>query len=342
MAQPIRLGGFKVLNGITWIALVFNPEEENSPSRFFSDLAREKINLPYITCLRKGDAFGVNITVDASEAHHIVRIIEGVFGKSFTNHAGRAILSIFPHRRDPGITGSLFKALLRGGVEPDALASSPSALSIVLHEKNVAGASDALFEPFSFSAYRTPEDWKLAQKGKEDLYKEVVASYQEKRPKVYGLDCYENQEMVHVTLKDLPLGTLGSAFVEFARRGLHLPFLSTSPCRGKEQKGLAFCLAKPEQGSQTDIFREAVSDCMVESIAPVAVFSMNGPHFGDRYGIADELLSAFKRRGIGLLGLSCTIASVTGVVPSLQLDAAIEAIKACFDVPAVTKRGGSG
>ena len=65
---------------------------------------------------------------------------------------------------------------------------------------------------------------------------------------------------------------------------------------------------------------------------------MNGPHFGDRYGIASELLTTFMNRDIELLGLACTIASVTGVVPSRQLQKTIEAIQQCFEVPSVARR----
>jgi hypothetical protein len=65
---------------------------------------------------------------------------------------------------------------------------------------------------------------------------------------------------------------------------------------------------------------------------------MNGPHFGDRYGIVSEILSNFNVKKIELLGLSCTIASITGVVPSSRTEAAIQAIQDCFEVPAVYKK----
>jgi uncharacterized NAD-dependent epimerase/dehydratase family protein len=64
---------------------------------------------------------------------------------------------------------------------------------------------------------------------------------------------------------------------------------------------------------------------------------MNGPHFGDRYGIVRDLLRALETAGIDLLGLSCTIASITGVVPSSQLAKTVEAIQNGFDVPSVLK-----
>ena len=77
----------------------------------------------------------------------------------------------------------------------------------------------------------------------------------------------------------------------------------------------------------------------IVGVFPVAVFAMNGPHFGDRYGIASELLTTLRDRGIDILGLSCTIASITGIVPSHQLESAIEAIEASFEVPSINKRG---
>ncbi|MBW1804949.1 MAG: hypothetical protein JRJ06_01000, partial [Deltaproteobacteria bacterium] len=49
---------------------------------------------------------------------------------------------------------------------------------------------------------------------------------------------------------------------------------------------------------------------------------------------------AFEDNGIELLGLSCTIASITGVVPSTQLDPAIRAVQNCFEVPNVIKKEG--
>jgi aspartokinase len=70
----------------------------------------------------------------------------------------------------------------------------------------------------------------------------------------------------------------------------------------------------------------------------VAIFSMNGPHFGDRYGIVSELLESLVRRQVDLLALGCTIASISGVVHLHQYEAALEAIQESFEVPSVTKR----
>jgi glycine cleavage system regulatory protein len=65
---------------------------------------------------------------------------------------------------------------------------------------------------------------------------------------------------------------------------------------------------------------------------------VNGPHFGDRYGIVSELCESLGSRQVDLLALSCTIASITGVVPRCHYESALEAIQERFEVPSVTRR----
>jgi hypothetical protein len=70
----------------------------------------------------------------------------------------------------------------------------------------------------------------------------------------------------------------------------------------------------------------------------MAVFSMNGPHFGDRYGIAKELPLAFMQENIDFPGLNCTIASIPGIVSSHHIESATHAIQTCFEVPSISKK----
>lgn len=338
MSAPEKLGGFKVLKDVTLISLFSPKQTKGFPSRFFSFIADEKINLPYVTCVFDGHAWGLNIAVESRDAGKALGLIEEVFEKKSIHYPDSTILSIFPHKKNPEITGSLFEAFGREGVNANALANSPSAISIVLNENVLNKASSALFGPFSFSAYRTPADWKLAQKGKEQLYKEVVASYQEQRPKVYALEYQDNQEFLRVKLNTQSIGDFGTSFKEFARLGLNLTFLATSPCEEEGKQKVAFCLPVTADSSYIRIMNGMAPQADTQSLAPVSTFAMNGPHFGDRYGIVSELLISLEKENIDLLGLSCTIASITGVVPSSHIKSAIEAIKGCFDIPSVIER----
>ena len=209
-------------------------------------------------------------------------------------------------------------------------------LSIFPHRKNPD--NETLFGPFRFGAYRTPADWKLAQEGKEQLYKEVVASYQEKRPKVYGLEYQERQVFLRIELDSRFMGQVGASLKAFAGLGLHMTFLAKGPSPGGEREKWVVCLPASEVHSYPEVITRVASEAVVESPTSVATFSMNGPHFGDRYGIASELLQAFEKHHVDLLALNCTIASIIGVVPSHLMEAALHAIEECFEVPSIMRQ----
>jgi len=315
--QPIKLGGFKTLKGMAKFSLVI-PEKSNlTPALLLKSVTGKKINLPYLTCVHGKEYWGLNMLVESDRGLSLSLLIEEITGKPFKQTSSCSILSIFPHKKDPDILSLIIKAFKANNVNPEALALSPSAISVVLKEKDLNRASASLFGPFSFSAYRTPEDWKLAQKGKEHIYKEVIASYQEKRPKVYGLECYLDQEIGYFDLK--PYSPESAECLSRISSADHiLTFAASSPDQSCSRETLGICFSASDELENSNI-----------------VFSMNGPHFGDRYGISYELLNALENRNVDLISLSCTIASVTGVIDRSQLDQTIEGIKDCFEVPAV-------
>jgi hypothetical protein len=280
----------------------------------------------------------VNALVDASDGMRLGRLAKDGWGKILAHAFQCAVLSVFPHRKDPEIPGVLMQVLWNKGIEPYGLANSSSAFSVVLKEELVERASEALFEPFRFSSHRTPADWKLAREGKEDLYREVVASYQEEKPKVYGLEVQETEEMLRIRFEGCRIGAIGCAIRWPSRYGLRLSYLAAGPWEEGSDGALALCIPSREGQCFFEPEQSPGGGIEVERMGPVAVFTMNGPHFGDRYGIASGLLTALELDGVELLGLSCTVASVSGVVPSSQLPSCIAAVKGRFQVPAVVIR----
>ena len=337
MSNPTKLGGFKILKDMAGFSLILPIGPESPVVKFCRLLAERKINLPYFTLIKNKQTWGLNSTVVSNEGLRVSLIINENFDESFQQISDMAILSVFPHKKNPEIAGRLFEVLYEKDINPFSIANSPSAISIVLQETLLNKTSQALFEPFSFSSYRSPADWKLAHKGKEELHKEVIASYQEKRPKVYGVELYDGQEIFLINLKKFGFGRLGNALKQFAGLNPGLSFTATGPM-SEDRVVLAICLSR----SSVDFNQGPLKDFSTRSHsidnAAVAVFCMNGPHFGDRYGIVSGLLKGFEQNGIDLLGISCTVASITGVVPSAQIKHTIEAIKQHFDVPAVIKR----
>ena len=335
MTPAPKLGGFKVLKGVNRISLAL-PKAQPLPE-LLRLIALEKINLPYFTCVQGESVWGLHLAVESADRDRTVALIQESCG-TIPDEAASVILSIFPHRSDPTIAARLLRLFHQEGLALGAVGNSPSAISIVLNEGLLSEASSALFEVFQFSAYRTPSDWKLAQRGKENLYKEVVASYQEQRPKTYGLEIADQHDFVSARLADGNLAPFGTTLHACSQHGLNLAFLSLGPPHRKRNETLAFCIPGSNGTAFTMILNDLRSESVLMTKYQAAVFTMNGPHFGDRHGIASELLCAFEQHQVDLLGLSCTIASVTGAVPAPQLDSAVKAITSSFEVPGVVKK----
>lgn len=335
MSSQTRLGGFKILTEAACVSLVCRDGTPGGPADCCRLLAEGRINLNYLSCAAFGDTWALDAVVNWRDADGAIARIRSCPGLVDTRVRRVSVVSVFPHRNDPAVAGELLNALFRTGVHPEALANSPSAISVVLNEAEAERATEALFGPFRFSAYRTPSDWRTSREGKEQLFKEVVASYQEKRPKVYFLEWQEDRKLFRVKLGRGRLPALGTFFVELSRLNQGLGFLASVPagnCAGTE---LLLCLPASAAPGGIQLLKCSIPDAEVSHSGPFCSFSMNGPHFGDRHGLASDLLAAFNQNGVALSGLSCSIATIAGVVPAPHAPAAMDVIKASFEVPSV-------
>ena len=228
MALPARLGGFKILKDIRWTSVVSPMGGKGFAGDVCRRFSEEKINLPLLACGRADIIPAVRFAVEAAYAEKALSILKARFPDAIFEQKDARVLSVFPHRNDPEIVGAILRILVQKEIFPLGLINSPSAISIVLDSEQLDRTAAALFEPFRFSAYQTPADWKLAQKGKEQLFKEVIASYQEKKPKVYALEWYGNQVLVQARLSFTDLAVVAEAFTEQSPPKTFLTFFALS------------------------------------------------------------------------------------------------------------------
>ena len=334
-----RLGGFKVLKEMGEISLVLPEGNDGRLAELLHAFSLNSINLPFLICDNQQESAGLYMTVETGKTRQTARLLQGFPGLRCAEREKRAILSLFPHRNDPHIAAALLQSFGEKNIPFHALAHSQSAISAVLRESALNRAAGALFEPFQFGAYRTPADWKLAQEGKEELHKEIVASYQEKKPRVYCLEWQHDLTLLQVIFHQAYYGAMGLIFEDLARTGFNLSFLITSPPRAENEARLLFCIRRDLKDSLVLSAKKWLPDATLVESPSVALFSMNGPHFGDRHGLAYELFEGLANAKVPLLALSCSIASISGVVFSGHIEKATDAIQKHFEVPAVIRKG---
>lgn len=312
-----RLGGFKILQNICYVSIVLSEEPNKQLITIFDTIAYERINLPYVTCVSKDGKWGINLVVEEPDIARLETIFKSLC-VIIDYKYNCSIISIFPHRKDPEILSLFLETFTECDLLPLGIASSPSTLSAVMENDLIDEITEGLFSRFSFSAYRTPEDWRLTQKEKETLYKEVVASFQEKRPKVYGLEYLNEQSIISFNISSLK-GFLNR--LKFKKESLsNIFFISSSPSSMGQDIIVALPMGLQGEGSEA---------------GNVSLFSMSGPHFGDRFGLARLLIKALVEQGLNLIAMNCTVASISWAGTTDEGNRTIDSICHFFDVPSI-------
>jgi aspartokinase len=331
----IRLGGIKIFEGRAY--LISSSQSGTSVmANICARLAENRTNLTLFTHVAdngRGDGVTALCTesADAYSSYFLMKI-DGGQGQAVKLIAGVNILSIFPHDQKPEISGALLATIARAGVRPYGLASSPAAMSILVGAADTKGAIDSLFDPFVFPAYQSPVDWHAAYQGREQLLKEVICSYQEQVIKVYNIARQTDLQLWSGVLTWSRLGDLGVALQAMGDLGFKLPFL-VAQTEQDERLLLAFCLAQDEGQQAAAILAKHLNVDELTHCPRVGAVFLHGPHFGDRYGITNALVTALANAAITPLAISCAVSSMSVVVRTSDLESTLHALQSRFQIP---------
>ena len=164
---------------------------------------------------------------------------------------------------------------------------------------------------------------------------QTIAVYSESRIKTYGF-----QEMTDLSLLELTLGPGHEAL-----RDLHIGDLKVSGIHfhlGFAQMAKDQCLRlyllidHPFETEALNRIRNrdpVHGRNAVRASSPVELLHFQGPHYGDRYGIAETTLEALKKEGIPLLAVACSQSCVYLVLPPEGAQQAKRCLSQVFEIP---------
>ncbi len=338
MAQnrsKIKVGGLKILEEGAGVASSFPAGGPHLLQGICSPLARKKINLTFLSHV--AGAFGAEdytfFCTDLPAGMTSFTQVKSYAGTSgqVSLHAPTCIVSLFPHDKRPDILGGFIRALGRARVMVLSLASSPSAISAVLMARAKERAVDRLFSLFQFPSYATPAEFYAIQPPPEALVRQVVAAYQEKVIKIYRLIHLADLDFWSFSIPSATiLENLGSAFMALGEKGLKIPFLVALP--GPEDRFVcSFCTDTARSEEVAGLMEVHIPVIPPERRSPMSALFFHGPHFGDRYGIAETLMKALAKVRVSLVALSCTVSSVSLVISQEEARAAIRVLRETFE-----------
>ncbi len=281
-------------------------------------MALNRINLNFLTHVA-GD-LGVLCTAAQSgeAAFTLLRAQAGTEGDVHFQ-PGSAIISIYPHDKRPGGYRQFHPQPGPGKVIIDGLASSPSPFrrNLVPKEKVVVRQ---LFQDFHFPASsrrRTflrprvhPRNW---CPGGGRITRKRSSSLLDRPPS--DLDLWG----MAVSSTDILAG-FADVLLELGKLGL-AALLSWWPSRREAARVPPVFQPRrtPPPGRVRGvkvrrILQKHLPDLRPMRLTPVAGIFLHGPHFGDRYGIAQVLVESLEKAHVSLLALSCTISSISLVI----------------------------
>jgi hypothetical protein len=319
-------------------------------------LARHSINLTFLTHVA-GDREVLCTERRSGEAALTLLQAQADPQASLVLLPGTVILAVYPHDKRPEVIGTFIRSLARARVVIHGLASSPSAISAVLSSKRIKAAVEQLFEHFHFPGFASPQEFFSAQPPPQEYLEKVVATYQEKIPKVYWIIPQPDLDLwgMSIATADILEG-FAAALMEIKDLGLAIPFLVALPGLGGQEFILSFSTARRQPGTHRlaaaasgdhgsevrRLLKNHLPELRPMRLTPVAGIFLHGPHFGDRYGIAHTLVAALDQAHISLLALSCTISSISLIIRQHELAAAQVILGNSFAAPVESAHAASG
>ena len=336
--KRIRIGGLKVLEGGACVVSSSPRGEDCLSARLAAPLAQSKINLTFLTHVA-GDREVLCTAGEAGEAALTLLKTHTAPQGSLQLQSGTAILSLYPHDKRPEVIGNFIRSLAQARVIIHGLASSPSAISVVLSSRREKAAVRQLFEDFQFSSFESPKDFFEAQPPPREYLEKVVATYQEKVIKVYWIVPQPDLDLWGLSISSSEiLEGFANALMDLADLGLKVPFLVALPGLGGKEFIVSCSTARPlsagDQGPEVRrLLKQHLPEARPMRLTPVAGLFLHGPHFGDRYGIVHTMLEALEGAHVSLLALSCTISSISLLVRQQELAAAQLVLGNTFEAP---------
>ncbi len=164
---------------------------------------------------------------------------------------------------------------------------------------------------------------------------ETIAVYWEPKPKTYGFKEVFDLSLMAIEIKPEEMLQWGLWLMELAdlNIGFHLILAKYSTHR---KLRLYILLEKLWADSVLSYIGKKI-DLAIEKdfylTSPVELISFQGPHFADRYGIADSAFKALDGQGVPVLITVCSGAAVYIVLPENKLHEARPLLAEAFEVP---------
>lgn len=308
-------------------------------------LAREQINLSSL-CVDTARGKQASFCLSRDDYEQAAKLIEKLL---LPHHVypeiARSIgtLTLYPHRSRLEILGALLAVMGRENLPIHALSSSISALAINTDFHKLDQAAQALKSVFSLPENHSPFQQQMSSsaaaiEGIDCQLRptiETAATYWEPVIGIYGSQIKTRLVMTTICLAEDQLVALGKQLQHiddgdgcFEMAVIQRVDSQTLKLVLLHEGGLENSYRNTLLGNGGDV---KIVSPMVKTSAELLYF--HGPHFQDRYGVADAALSTLKKNQLDILACGCSGTSIYLVIPENNAQLTADALAPVFLVP---------
>jgi hypothetical protein len=303
-----------------------------------------RINLPLISSTHQAGGIQAACCVDAAHQDRIEQLLDNapLLKPHVSYNQGVGMLTLFPHQSSLSLFGLSLHGLLRENIRVLGLASSIGALTYILDYVQLEKAASVLKRHLNLDGNHSPFKAELALPGTHGDHQgpwrrpvETVAMYCEPTIKTYGFHTINNLALYkYVISSELSfLPDVGPPGIKDRQNCFHLLCGQLNDNNGID----LLLLCESAHGStfvrQVESMLPVDATCRREAERPVELLLFQGPHFGDRFGIADFTYRALGRDAHRLPAAVFSCASVYLVLPEGAAQQAEKRLASAFTIP---------
>lgn len=331
MADTLRLGGITLSDELVQLDI---QDSRDGNERFLALLRRiacAKVAIPHLHQARAGGKMQSTLCLAAEDFTSLSRDPDGELGGPWCSvRRSVGTVSLFPHRFDLALYGRVVHVLQKRGIPVHGISSSVSALVIHTDYSLLEDVVAAILTLCHLPENHTPLRPVPLLDGQAV---ETVAVYWEPRIRIYGMDI--QRELSLLQLECDPKAFADDQWLQLGAHKEKFRLLVTQA--GNERRSRCTFLL---QQDFRPALRASISSLLGKNFRAHLVaeeqadmVSFHGPHFHDRYGIAQLTYSSLKKSGCRLLASGCTGTSVNVVVAGGQAEAAAQRLRQVCIVP---------
>jgi len=159
---------------------------------------------------------------------------------------------------------------------------------------------------------------------------ETIAVYWEPRIKTYGFQRITDLALIEFSCPLSKIKPLGEILSQDDLIVLRPKFIIAQV--SNHEISFIICLPLKESKDFHTSLEKTSSPTLHKYIHPVSIIFFHGPHFGDRYGIANATFSSLSKAGLKIIASGCSSASVFLVLAQHDIDKAEEILSETFEV----------